>query len=67
MFIRAAFRIIAFFALTWIYLAGAGGPPFDGVWKREWSNTTPQGVHQVGSRTIMIRTTGVSSELSRSD
>src|SRR5438034_2751736 len=38
--------------------------PFDGVWRREWSDTSPRGVHSVGSRAITIRTKGVSSELS---
>ena len=42
----------------------AGVSPFDGAWKREWSNTTPRGVHQIGKRLVTIRTAGVSSELS---
>ena len=44
--------------------AGAGVSPFDGVWKREWSNITPRGVHQVGSDTVTLRTTGISSDMS---
>ena len=68
MSIRATFTTIALLAFTSISVAGSvaarAASPFDGVWKREWSNTTPRGVHQVGKRTITIRTTGVSTEMS---
>jgi hypothetical protein len=68
MSIRTPFATIALLSFTSIFPAGsvAARPasPFDGVWKREWSNTTPRGVHQVGKRTITIRTSGVSTEMS---
>lgn len=44
--------------------AAADASQFDGTWRREWAHTTPRGVRQVGSRTVAIRTTGISFELS---
>jgi hypothetical protein len=63
---RATCPVVGFLAFPYLacVAAVAAASPFDGVWKREWSNTTPRGVHQVGTRTITIRTTGVSTELS---
>jgi|GEM_PF-4727048 len=37
---------------------------FDGTWTREWTKTTPRGVHVVGRRLIAIRSSGVSTERS---
>ena len=45
--------------------AVADASQFDGTWTREWAHTTPRGVRQVGSRTVTIRTTGISLELSK--
>jgi hypothetical protein len=63
---RATVPVITFLAFSYFgcLAAGAGVSPFDGVWKREWSNTTPRGVHQVGSHIFTIRTTGISSDSS---
>jgi hypothetical protein len=62
---RATFPLIRFLALIWFACSATGASisPFDGVWKREWSNTTPRGVHQVGKRIVTIRTAGISSEV----
>jgi hypothetical protein len=62
---RTTFPLISALAFVWFaYPAtGASVSPFDGVWKREWSNTTPRGVHQIGRRIVTIRTAGVSSDV----
>jgi hypothetical protein len=62
---RTTFPLISALAFVWFaYSAtGASVSPFDGVWKREWSNTTPRGVHQIGRRIVTIRTAGVSSDV----
>src|SRR6478609_7413692 len=63
---RATIHFISFMASIWFVCSATGATvsPFDGVWKREWSNTTPRGVHQVGTWIVTIRTAGISSDLS---
>ena len=63
---RATVSVITFLAFSYFgcLAAGPGVSPFDGVWKRQWSNTTPRGVHQVGTWIVTIRTVGISSDLS---
>ena len=63
---RATLPVSSFLALIWFgcSASAASVSPFDGVWKREWSNTTPRGVHQVGRWIVTIRTAGISSDLS---
>jgi hypothetical protein len=38
--------------------------PFDGVWHRTWSTTTPKGLHTEGRGTLTISTHGKTTELS---
>ena len=63
---RATFPVSSFLAFICFgcSISAASVSPFDGVWKREWSNTTPRGVHQVGRWIVTIRTAGISSDLS---
>ena len=63
---RATFSVSSFFVFICFgcFASAASVSPFDGVWKREWSNTTPRGVHQVGRRIVTIRSAGISSEVS---
>jgi hypothetical protein len=62
---RTTFPLISALAFVWFAHSstGASVSPFDGVWKREWSNTTPRGVHQIGRRIVTIRTAGISSDV----
>ncbi|HEX4629515.1 MAG TPA: hypothetical protein VH188_00990 [Chthoniobacterales bacterium] len=38
--------------------------PFEGVWHRTWSSTTPKGLHTEGRGTLTINTRGRSTEIS---
>jgi hypothetical protein len=65
---RSILPVLSFVVLGCSHVSAAtlvtAASPFDGTWKREWTKTTPRGIHVVGSRTVHIRTTGVTAELS---
>ena len=62
---RATSYIVTFLVSSYIAASAAAAgasSQFDGAWKRDWSLTSPRGVHQVGSVTVNIRTNGITSE-----
>jgi hypothetical protein len=62
---RTTFYVIMLLVRSYTAASAAVAAPsqFDGVWERQWSSTSPRGVHQDGRWTVTIRTGGISSEL----
>jgi hypothetical protein len=52
---------IALFFAFGLHLSAATPTQFDGRWERDWTKTTPQGVHVVGQVVVDIRTSGLST------